>query len=125
MKNTQLVRNIMGLLMVTIGLGLSSCGKDSDDLDPEVTDSALSMKIDGKSWGSTVHTLFTDEMEHEQFGEYFHVMVAGQKLSTNDSEDDVSGLNLYIIVPKSKFNNPKGTYRLMMDSEMRVGDAGA
>lgn len=115
----------MGLLLLAIGFSLSSCGKDSDDLDPQSSDSALTMKIDGQSWGSTVHTLFTDEMEHEQFGEYYHVMVAGQRLSPNDSEEDVSGLNLYIIVPKSKFNNPKGTYKLMMDSEMKVGDAGA
>lgn len=116
---------MIGLLMIMLGLGLSSCGKDSDDLDPNLSDAALSMKINGQSWGSTVHTLFTDELEHEQIGEYFHVMVAGQRLNTSGSEEDVNGLHLYIIVPKSKFNNPKGTYKLMMEKEIRAGDAGA
>ena len=113
------------IFLLIICAGISSCKKNTNDDGQDAGKSGVSMKINGVAWGSSINTLFTEELAHQQFGEYYHVVVGRQRLDTEDSESDVSAFNMYIIVPKAKFSNPKGTYQLMKENVMRVGDAGA
>lgn len=105
------------LLFIVIGFGLSSCKKDDDKNGNNTGNSGVSMKIDGVQWGTTVNNLFTEADENQSLGEHYRVLVGGQRIDVEGSEDDVSSLNLYILIPKSKFNNPKGTYQIRGESE--------
>lgn len=110
--------------LLFICLGFAACGKD-DIGKKQVGDSSLSMKINGEHWGTTINTLFTEAHESSELGEYFLVLVGGQRIGVDDSEDDVSAFNMYIAIPRSKFNNPKGSYSIMKESEAKVGQATA
>lgn len=110
--------------LLFICLGFAACGKD-DIGKKQDGDSSLSMKINGEHWGTTINTLFTEAHGSSELGEYFLVLVGGQRIGVDDSEDDVSAFNMYIAIPRSKFNNPKGSYPIMKESEAKVGQATA
>lgn len=112
------------LPLLLICVGFAACGKD-DISKKQEADPGLSMNINGESWGTTINTLFTEAHESSELGEYYLVLVGGQRIDAADSEDDVSAFNMYIAIPKSKFNNPKGSYAIMKESEAKMGQATA
>lgn len=111
-------------IVASLSLCLFSCSKDDDSNGPKI-DSGLSMKVDGKPWGTTINTLFTEEHESSDFGEYYIVTIGGQSIDVKDSEEDVSSFHMYIAIPKSKFKNPKGTYSVRKESEISFVQATA
>jgi len=111
-------------LLLLFCLGFAACSKEDNGTKLD-EDSGLSMKINGASWGTTINTLFTEAHESSTFGEYYLVLVGGQRIDVEDSEDDVSSFNMYIAIPKSKFNNPEGTYPIMKESEAKLSQATA
>lgn len=112
------------VLLLLACLGFAACSKDDNGKKQE-DDPGLSMKINGEAWGTTINTLFTEERESSERGEYYVILVGGQRIDVEGSEDDVSSFHLYIVIPKSKFSNPKGTYAIMKESETKVGQATA
>lgn len=120
------MRRYFSILFLTlaIGFGFLGCSKDDTGKDANVK-SSLTMKVDGKPWGTTINNLFTEEHESSEFGEYYVVLVGGQSLDVEDSEEDVSSFNMYIAIPKSRFKNPKGTYTVRKESEIGFGEVSA
>lgn len=89
----------MGALTVAFGIGCAATGK--------------------------LNTLFTEAHGDSQLGEYFRVFVGGQRIGLEGSEDDLSAFSTYITIPKSAFNNPKGSYAIVKESEAKTGQATA
>lgn len=111
----------IALFFVTSILLLSSC---SESVNGDRS-SDFSMEIDGKTWATTINNLFTEAAEHETLGEYYRVLVGGQRILDTESEGHASSFNMYIIIPKDKFKNPKGTYAIMKESETKLNQASA
>ncbi len=113
------------VLLLIASLSFSACSKDKDDDNDLSGQSGLSMKVNGAAWGTTINTLFTEPEENSQLGEYYVVLVGGQRIDVEGSEDDVSSFNMYIVIPKSKFSNPKGTYHVYVAEGAMPGAATA
>ncbi|ERJ60683.1 hypothetical protein [Sphingobacterium paucimobilis] len=110
-------------LAIVLGVGFSACSKNSEDAE-QSENASLTMKVDGEIWGTTINNLFTEEHEYEGT-EYYLVLVGGQRIAPGGGEDDVSSISMHIAIPKSRLNNPKGTYQLLKDSEANIGQATA
>lgn len=110
----------LALIFITAG-----CSKDKDGDDDVPEKSSISMKVNETAWGTTINTLFTESDSHSEYGEFYRVLVGGQHIDSEGGEEGVTALNMYIFIPKSKFSNPKGTYRFMKEQEARLGDATA
>lgn len=116
---------VLLLLLLAVCLGTIGCSKDKDSAEPLTGKASLTMKVDEKDWGATITTFFTEEDSNSELGDFYRVLVGGQYSSLQGDNSDVSGITMYIAVPKSKFNNPKGTYAVMKESEAQVGQATA
>lgn len=94
----------------------TSCSK-VDDVKDLIGSSGMSMKVDGANWKSSMTTLFTEEHETSDMGEYYLVYISGSRIIEKNSatEDDLAeSMGLYINIPASKFRNPKGTYPIII-----------
>lgn len=118
-------KNIVSIFTVLlIAFSISSCSKDDsgDDFTNPTGNAGISMKIDGVPWSANISNLFTEEHEDSEIGEYYLVLVGGQNLNF-EVEGDVTAIGIHIIVPKSKFNNPKGIYTIVKESEAGLNQA--
>lgn len=98
---------LIGFLLIGV-LGLSACSKD-DIIDTIIGDQRLSMKVDGRDWNATITTLFTQKDGDGEQGEYYTVAIGGSK-EVGKGEDEVDMFIMYITIPASKYQNPKGRY---------------
>lgn len=104
-------------------LCFSACSKDNDN--GLSRNAGMSMKLDGKEWQASMTTLFTEEHETSQLGEYYYVYLSGSRIiekNSNTEDDLVETIGLYINIPASKFRNPKGTYPIILE-ESEMGHA--
>lgn len=111
---------LLGLfLLITV----ASCSDDDKDSNPFSGGNSFSMKIDGNHWSSSINTLFTEDMSNAN-GEYYFVTIGG--VITDEADDPTTeSLQIYIAIPASKMNNPKGIYQVNTDSEMELNQASA
>lgn len=110
-------------LAIVLGAGFLACSKDNEG-EKQNENAGITMKVDGEAWGTTINNLFTEEHEYEG-DDYYLVLVGGQRITPGGGDDDVSSLNMYIAIPKSRLNNPKGTYAILKESEANIGQATA
>lgn len=93
-------------------LSLSACSKE-DDPTPEVSgDSMLTMKIDGQAWNATATAMWT-ERDEDDSGEFYHVAIGAHR-EDGRGEDFADVIQMYMIVPASDFQNPKGRYPISL-----------
>lgn len=115
---------ILSVLLTAFALMIfTSCSDDNDETSPIGGGNAqLSMKVEGEEWTAAMTTLFTEEHETSELGEYYVVYINGSRIIDKNSqtEDDlVETIGFYINIPASKFNSPKGTYPIISnDDEM-------
>src|SRR5690625_1550478 len=109
---------LLGLfLLITV----ASCSDDDKGSNPFSGGNSFSMKIDGNHWSSSINTLFTEDMSNAN-GEYYFVTIGG--VITDEADDPTTeSLQIYIAIPASKMNNPKGIYQVNTDSEMELNQA--
>lgn len=86
--------------------------------------SSFTMKVDGVAWSASLTNLFAEESSHPDVGDYYHIAIGGQYVGDGENSE-VSGINLYVVIPKDKFRNPKGTYPLVEKSDGRLNVATA
>src|SRR5690606_38996195 len=115
-------KSLLGLFLLFFG---ASCSKKKDGDVAGSGKSSITMNIDGKKWGSEINSLFAEPKTHSELGDYYNVQILGQSSGGQGNDDVSTSLNLYIVIPKSKFRNPKGTYRIVKQQEAKLGDASA
>jgi len=112
------------ILLLFVSLGFSACSKE-EDKGLSSKDAGLSMNVDGREWRATITTLFTEQHETSQLGEYYYVYLSASRIieKNSNTEDDLAEtIGLYINIPASKFRNPKGTYPIILE-ESEMGHA--
>ncbi len=93
-------------------LSLSACSKD-DDPTPEVSgDSMFTMKIDDQVWNATATAMWTQKDEDES-GEFYHVGIGAHRVDSR-GEDYAEVIQMYMVIPASDFQNPKGHYPISL-----------
>ncbi len=108
MKTKFIIPALLITFMIT-----SSCSKEKkSDNDPISGTSGISMKLDGVEWKSTTTTMITKEDDSEESNKDHIVIFSAIRSGGGDVSES---LTLYISIPASKFNNPKGTYALVVD----------
>lgn len=114
---------ILFLLMIFL---LPSCSKnDNDALGDRLGKTSLKMKVNSEEWNSTMNLLVTEEQESGEQEKYRYVYISGQRIIKKNSsaaDDLVETIGLYINIPESKFNNPKGVYPIIL-KETKMGHA--
>ncbi len=113
-------------LMVFAFVGLSACSKDSGTA--KAKKSGISMKVNGEPWSSAMTTLFTEEHENDENQKYYLVSMMGTRIIEKNStteDDGAESITLYIAIPASKFQNPKGVYPIVWQPEAAINEATA
>lgn len=110
-----------------LGLALCvSCGEKEDrelpiDDKNDTANGVLKMKVNDADWSAQWAYTITTPLDEEE-DDYFLVFVTGAT-GEYTAEEDPAGdaLSFYIAIPKNKFNNPVGTYKMVsldyMDEE--------
>src|SRR5690606_2645791 len=114
--NNTIILACFMLLLVS----LTACSKKDNTEDFDLKQSQVSMEIDGKPWKSKMALLTTISPEYNE-EDYFAVAIAAVEVEIDENEvnDDANGLYLWILIPKAKFNNPIGTYKVYGEEEQR------
>src|SRR5690625_187553 len=111
---------LLGLFLL---IAVASCSSDDNGSGSFSGGNSFSMKIDGNHWSSSINTLFTEDMNNAN-GEYYFVTIGG--VITDEADDPTTeSLQIYIAIPASKMNNPKGIYQVNTDTEMELNQASA
>ena len=111
---------LLGLFLL---IAVASCSSDDNGSGSFSGGNSFSMKIDGNHWSSSINTLFTEDMSNAN-GEYYFVTIGG--VITDEADDPTTeSLQIYIAIPASKLNNPKGIYQVNSDADMSIGQASA
>jgi hypothetical protein len=100
------------LLFLAVCAGFSSCKKDKDGDPLDKAGTGLTMKIDNVPWSAQVTTLTTQEHTDGTDG-YYAVLINGTVSFENGADGDdfhAESIALYINIPASKFESPKGRY---------------
>lgn len=116
---------LMVLAFVTLSTSCSKEGIGDNGLSGK---SGLSMKVDGESWDSWMTTMFTEKHESSEHREYYLVSLVGSRVIENNSatEDDFAeSITMMIAIPASEFQNPKGTYPIVWESDVALNQAWA
>ena len=103
-----------------------SCGDKEDRVPPiedkdELAGGMLKMKVNDTDWSAKWAYTITTPLDEEE-DDHFLVFVTGAT-GEYTSEEDPNGdaLSFYIAIPKTKFNNPVGSYKMVsldyMDEE--------
>lgn len=98
---------ILIAFLLTACFGLTSCKKDNNNpLDQG--GKSFTMKVDGVPWSAQITTLFTEQHDEGQPGGGYYAVMLNGTLTVN--EEHAESLALYVSIPASKFQNPKGKY---------------
>lgn len=102
------------VLLLIASLSFAGCSKD--DGDPPIGGKSFTMKVNGESWAAYLTTLFTEEHENATDGKFYYVLISGT-WATDESYGEVDdahaeAMGIYVLIPASKFRNPKGTYSI-------------
>ncbi len=114
---------LLGIFLVFF---IASCS--SDDNGNSSGGTSLSMKINGNNWTPTVTTLFTEDEYNSEEGDYYLVYIGGNKLmdmENPDADSSTESIAIYIAISASKFQNPKGTYPILKESDVTLNQASA
>lgn len=114
-------KKILGIAFLLMSMGFVACSNDDGPVQDKK--SKFTMKVDGKEWTSSVYNQFTEKYNNDKFGTYYVVTIGGQQLK--EASTTSSAITLYVAIPESKFNNPKGSYNLRREKDMGMGDATA
>ncbi|HLW62287.1 MAG TPA: hypothetical protein VKY33_02700 [Flavobacterium sp.] len=119
-------RNAGILLSIFMVVFASSCS-GNDDSNPFGEEASFSMKVNGENWSSSITTLFTEEEYNNGEGYYF-VYIGGSKIMDMENptgNDTTESMAIYIAIPFSKAQNPKGTYPIIRESDVTLNQAQA
>lgn len=96
-----------------LAIPLLSCNENGSS-DDKVVEKGISMKVNDVKWESMVGTYSMNFPEpDDEAKDFIRVNLVGNNVDiNNDASGNSQGLLMTFVIPKSKFNNPKGTYTI-------------